>query len=226
MKTASSHSGHFTLERHRLIDSLRDGNFRREQVAQFFKDRIYILEIIESIVDLGQSEESSAESWSQLPAEQKIFSRAHSYREELKLLVGQWSSFQPSEAAINYGDYLETARPEVVSLHLWLFLIGETFGAQHISGYIAKTYPQVGAASKDFEGMKLMTVRGVFNTWIDQQLANSSLEQFEEQSEMDYSDEIGVAYSYMTELFDAAYGAPRLSAYQSAVSALSRILTP
>jgi hypothetical protein len=52
MQVASSHSGHFTLERHSLITELREGDFRREQVAQFFCDRIFILEMMESILDL------------------------------------------------------------------------------------------------------------------------------------------------------------------------------
>jgi uncharacterized protein with HEPN domain len=142
------------------------------------------------------------------------------YREELLKLVGNPSYFQPTVSAIDYGNYLKSARHEVVALHFWLFLIGETFGAQHISDYIAKKYPQVGEVSKNFEDMKLMTVRGIFNKWIDTQFSADSDANY---PGIDFKAEIGVAYAYMTHLFDAADTAPRVSSYQSAVSAFSRL---
>jgi hypothetical protein len=219
MQAASSHTGHFKLERHQLIEILRNGNFRREQVAQFFTDRIYVLEIMESFLDLDSEEKFEGRDSLILAAEEKIFFRSPSYRAELNQLVGPYSQFRPSQSAINYGNYLKNSRSEIAGLHHWLFLIGETFGAQHISNYIAQKYPQVGEASKSFEDIKLIKVRGIFNKWIDRQLLPIS----ENEEDLNYKEEIGIAYDSMTELFDAAVEAPHLSSYQSAVSAFSRL---
>lgn len=191
MQLAASHEGHRSLEQHPFMDALRKGDFSREQLAQFLQDKIYILQLLERNLDRNEM--------SQLSPEERIFYRSFSYQEDLKSLLGQSEPIQPSDSAVAYGDYLTRSNSEVAALHFWLILMGETFGAQHISGYISQKFPTVGDAAKNFEDLKLISVRGHINRWADEQLDGSSIE---------FKEEIGKGFEHFSSMFDAAYQVP------------------
>jgi len=254
MQLAARHPGHFELETHGFIKNLKTGSFRREQIAQFFQDRIYLSKIMEKALpffDRPELSDSSAYAGSPKhltpqghcnppqhsplsgqarPPEERVFFRSLAYEEELNLLIGNWVEIEPSPAAIQYGEYLQGQSAEVVSLHLWLFLVGETFGAQHISDYIHAKFSYTGNASKRFEDLKLMNVRRIFNLWISDQLEVrdplespnqlGSNDQLNERN-IDLENEIGLAYSYLLGTFDAAEGTPNVHFCQSALTLLS-----
>ena len=209
MQIAATHDGHRKIENHLLVKALREKKFRREQVAQFFQDRIYILQILEHrLLADNQIDQDPA------VFPKKAFYRSEAYQKDLEKLMGRWTQIEPSDAALNYGAYLSTASDESAALHLWLFLIGETFGAQHISHYINAKYKDAGDASQDFGNLKLLQVRGHFNRWIDQKLNDTNL---------NYEHEIQSAFEQLHALFEDAYLTPHVSPCRSTMTAISQL---
>lgn len=200
MRLAMRDPGHRELEKHEFIQRLKNQSFEKEQVAQFFKDRIYFTEVMESI--LRESQDPFWKLPSILTPSGRLFYRSFTYQQELRSLLGWSREPSPSRAAIDYGEYLKTRSAEIVAVHLWVFLVGETFGAQHMSDYFQEKFKTVGVASKSFESLTPPEARRVFNRWIDRMVGESSV---------DLEIEISAAYGFLIDTFDSALEAPRLS---------------
>jgi hypothetical protein len=188
MTEAANHEGHKIVSKHSFLDQLKDGTFRKEQLARFLRDRTYIASYLEhKVLDPYHPKLSS---------HLKIFYRSHAYRKEFHQLMGNWVYLSPSESAFAYVRHLQTLQPEAVMFHLWLFLQGETFGAQPMAGYFKKRFPAVGAAVGDFDGIKLMRVRSSYNRWLDENWGKAPVE--------NPSEVIASSFEYAQRLFDEA----------------------
>jgi heme oxygenase len=199
-----NHKGHSSLENHRFIKSLHKNDFSETQIAQFFRDRIYILKTMENVLaNATESHELSLLDFRRLPAKDKLFFRSFAYQDDLDRLLEQTQGIAPpvSGSAIQYGEYLQNSQTEKVAIHLWLFLIGETFGTQSIGRRINERFHSVGIATRTFESFTPSQVRKEVNQWIDQMISDRSNQ---------YEKEIGLAYFYLIQLFEEITHDPNL----------------
>lgn len=157
MSKAGSHKGHRSLQNHAFTERLRNNTFCLEQLTQLIVDRVHVADAMERIALPAFSPRQEDK--------EKIFYRSRAYRAELTHLP-QGETVSPSEAARDYVAYLEKLNWESVSVHLWMFLAGETFGAQVMAGYFQASVPAMGVASRDFEGMRPIDALQEYNQYI------------------------------------------------------------
>lgn len=187
---ATKAPGHKQCEDHPFITSLREATFSQNQLAQFLVDRLYILKFLEKAI---------------LNTEDSIlFYRSHSYANELVKLSqvnpeNLLKSPSISTAAQNYCKYLGSIGDKQKAIHLWLILLGETFGAQHMAKYFQKKFPMMGFSLKDYSPFpSLIQVRKNYMNWIHEQLSQTNLTQEE------INEQIDSGYQFQLQAFDAA----------------------
>ena len=220
MQIAYQHEGHKALHSHPFINRLHSGSIRKEQVARFFQDRVYVFRILEDLLmgsgalfpkDQNLSEEMKA-----------LFLRSRAYESDLLQLHGikehelsNADIMPPSEAAFKYISTLHDAETETAALHLWLFLVGETFGAQSMGGSIHKKFPTTGLNATNFGNFELWNVRKIYTDWINQRFIEAIPEldnrELLPNEVKDAEIEIGRAYEAILKMFDAANETPRVS---------------
>jgi thiaminase len=174
MRIASQHPGHRELETHLFIRALHSGNFYREQIEQFLEDRIYLLRKLEAKVFPDRLLAPPHQEHPHFKADSALFFRSRSYEIEQSTLLGIRRYFQtqahPSQAAEGYAAYLDQCTRDTAAIHLWLFLVGDTFGAQSMSSSIREHFHLFGKALTDFDGQSLAHVRKIYNDWITEVL--------------------------------------------------------
>lgn len=203
--------GHDRFETNRLVESLREGDFKWEQVAQFFADRAHLLKILEA---------RALTNTPLVTQNEEIFYRSRGYERDLKLLTGRWIETPVSRVTREYGEFLKAAPLPLVKLNLWLILVGETFGTQLMCSQIQKHLGGGGSAAgsvgfnvKSFS-MPLSEARALFNQWID--------EASDELLSLDVPAAIAKTYDFSFEQFDAAFSAKPVSPCTSMTKFLSR----
>ncbi len=179
-----------------FVNALEQLQGRREQVAQFLQDRIHILKILEEKEFLF---EGIAEK------DLSLFKRSDAYQEDLQNLTGKWFKTPVSSSAIEYGEYLDQLDPKKIALHLWLFLVGETFGTQSICTKILSNFPRVGKAVKSLQDLQPMAALKKINAWVDTQLLDNDF------SPEEYEAEIKIAYDHSVAMFNGAWKAKHVS---------------
>lgn len=206
VKTPEFRNGHGKLVANAFTRDLSKGNFRREQIAVFFTDRIHILKIMESFLP-------QVRDFNELSVAEKVLYRSHVYEEELKLLVGEYVTYEPTDAAKNYGIYLKSASREVALVHLYLYLVGETAGGKNISEWINNKYKSVGKLMFEFENTDIERVKEMHEAWIAGVIGSSSLE--------NYGDDIKRVLDNAVERFKAVKDLPSVGYLRSTRTVLS-----
>jgi hypothetical protein len=220
MGFAGRDPGHKALESHVFISSLNKGSFKIENVAQFIQDRVYYTQNLESILEQPKRETfihssfytqiSDLWEWVYNPTAFKarqsnseiqylkklVFFRSIQYQKEAQKLIDAGLEMPVSSEAKQYGEYLKTQEKDIVAIHLWLFLVGETFGAQPMGRSIHNKYSELGQESTRFDGVQISEARVLFNNWLLTQIDASKVD--------DYKVEIGRAYEYLIKTFEAA----------------------
>jgi hypothetical protein len=200
MTIAYQHTGHKQLEEHPFITSLETGEFTERQIVQYFIDKAYILKEMEKYLS-DQDVLLHGTNFHSLPPDKKIFFRSHSYLKEVRATGGLFEdeglplSIPPSHEIVEYKNYLKGRPLDVVYVHIWLFLVGETFGARSIGAKINNKFPLLGLTAAHFEDLDLKDVRVHYNNWIKSKLQNPNV---------DFQTEIGIGYNYMIQVFNSA----------------------
>lgn len=172
------HDAHKALVHHSFLNSVRERTTPWEQIAQFFRDRVYILEILEKSLDESDFEH---------------LRRSSLYQKELYHLVGTRFPFTPSPIAVVYGDHLKTLLQNAARIHLWTILYRDLLDAPDFVGLLngSDYYLQYG-------NMNFSEAKSFLNTWLEQKM-----QMMPEQTRLTNGQTyVGSAYAFIEALFN------------------------